>query len=152
MYDFYSFLFLGTGWSLVGSSLQAQNFHLLQPNCANTAGDGLKIRAWDWFSYISYITKWYQKFCSSHSYLGGFPSLHDGLSFLSSSFLLSCISVTWLITAREQNWPGVLWTLLYKGGKFESVENWPHKTQVFHFLFSVYFLFASIQLSNQKSC
>jgi hypothetical protein len=33
--------------------------------------------------------------------------------------------------------------------KFESVENWPDETQVFHFLFSVYFLFTIIEFSNQ---
>jgi hypothetical protein len=37
----------------------------------------------------------------------------------------------------------------HKGVKFERGENWFHKTQVFHFLFSV-FLYAIIQSSNQK--
>jgi hypothetical protein len=43
-----------------------------------------------------------------------------------------------------------LGTLFYKGVKFERGENWSHKTQVFHFLSSVYFLFVIIQVSNQK--
>jgi hypothetical protein len=50
----------------------------------------------------------------------------------------------------EQNWPWALGTSFYKGVKFERGENWSHKTQVFHFLFSVYFLFA-IQVSNHKN-
>jgi hypothetical protein len=33
--------------------------------------------------------------------------------------------------------------------KFEREENWSHKTHVFHFLFSVYFLFAITQFSNR---
>jgi hypothetical protein len=45
----------------------------------------------------------------------------------------------------------VLGILFYKSVKFERGENWSHKTQVFHFLFSVYFLFAIIQYSNQKT-
>jgi hypothetical protein len=43
----------------------------------------------------------------------------------------------------------VLRTLFYKGIEFEIWENWSHKTQVFHFLFSVYFSSATIQFSNQ---
>jgi hypothetical protein len=48
-----------------------------------------------------------------------------------------------------QKWPWVLEILIYKGVKFERGENWSHDTQVFRFIFSVYFLFAIIQFSNQ---
>jgi hypothetical protein len=41
--------------------------------------------------------------------------------------------------------------LFYKGEKLERGENWFHKTQVFHSVFSVYFLFANSQLNNQKT-
>jgi hypothetical protein len=34
-------------------------------------------------------------------------------------------------------------TLFYKGVTFERRENWSHKTQVFHFLFSVLFVIIS---------
>jgi hypothetical protein len=47
------------------------------------------------------------------------------------------------------NSPWILGTLFYKGVKFERGGNWSHKTQVFHFLFSFYFLYAIIQFSNQ---
>jgi hypothetical protein len=39
------------------------------------------------------------------------------------------------------DWQWVLGTLFYKGAGFERGGNWPHKRQVFHFLFSVYFIF-----------
>jgi hypothetical protein len=64
------------------------------------------------------------------------------------------ISVTWLITrggGGEQNWPWVLGTLFYKAVKFERGENWLHNTELFHFLFSDYLLFAIIQFSNHKN-
>jgi hypothetical protein len=66
--------------------------------------------------------------------------------------LTETMSVTWLITwagGGGPNEPWVLGTRFYKGVKFERGENWLHKRQVFHFLFSVYFLFATIQFSNQ---
>jgi hypothetical protein len=46
-----------------------------------------------------------------------------------------------------QKWPWVLGNLFYKEVKFERAENCSDKTQVFHFLFSVYFLFAITQFS-----
>jgi hypothetical protein len=53
------------------------------------------------------------------------------------------ISVTWLIKVGgggRQNWPWVLRTLFYKGVRFERGENWSHKTQVFYFIFSLFYL------------
>jgi hypothetical protein len=44
------------------------------------------------------------------------------------------------VTEGAQNRPWALGTLFYKGVKIETGENWSHKTQVLHSLFSVYFL------------
>jgi hypothetical protein len=62
------------------------------------------------------------------------------------------ICVNWLITLGAgggANLPWVLGTSFYKGVKFDQGENWFHKTHVLHFLFSVHFLLAIIQFSNQ---
>jgi hypothetical protein len=70
------------------------------------------------------------------------------------AFFVVTMGVTWLVTlggGRGANWLWVLGILFYKGVRLERGENWSHKTQVFHFLFSVYFLFAIIQFSKQKS-
>jgi hypothetical protein len=70
-----------------------------------------------------------------------------------AEFINTHIRVTWLITlgggGEDRSW--VLGTSFYKGVKFERGENLSHKTQVFHFLFSVSFLIAIIQVSNKKN-
>jgi hypothetical protein len=73
------------------------------------------------------------------------------LTQFSFSVTFIIISVTWLITmgGGEAKLTMGIGTLFYKGVRFERGENLAHKTQVLHFLFSVYFLFAIIQFSNQ---
>jgi hypothetical protein len=54
------------------------------------------------------------------------------------------------IRAGRQNLAWVLGTFILLRVKFEKEENWSHKTQVFHSIFSVYFSFAIIQFSNKN--